>query len=131
MVDGEQVERHVAAFGDAVAAGGWEAFSQRFAEDAEMVFVGVPAGPFVGRAAIAAAYAADPPGEPLALTGAVTLDGDEAVAPFRWVESGGTGTMRLRFDAAGLVGRLVVAFDVGPAAPDRPGPGDHRRARSG
>ena len=62
MVDGEQVERHVAAFGDAVAAGGWEAFSQRFAEDAEMVFVGVPAGPFVGRAAIAAAYAADPAG---------------------------------------------------------------------
>ncbi len=33
------------------------------------------------------------------------------MVPFRWAESGGTGTMRLRFDETGLVGRLVVAFD--------------------
>ena len=111
MVDAERVARHVDAFAAAVASGDWEGFAQRFAEDAEMVFVGVPAGPFVGRAAIAAAYAADPPDEPMALTGPVVTDSDGAVAPFRWVASGGTGTMRLRFDVAGLVERLVVAFD--------------------
>jgi hypothetical protein len=116
MADSEQVERHVAAFADAVVTGDWRAFCRRFADDAEMELVGVPAGPFVGRPAIAAAYDADPPGEPLRLIGPVGHDGDEAVARFRWVESGGTGTMRLRFDAAGLVARLVVAFDDGSVA---------------
>ncbi|WP_432476400.1 nuclear transport factor 2 family protein [Nocardioides sp. GXQ0305] len=111
MVGSERVARHVAAFGEAVAAGDWDGFAQRFAEDAEMVFVGVPAGPFAGRPAIAAAYAADPPAEPLVLTGPVTADGDEAVAPFRWADSGGTGSLRLRFDGAGRVARLVVSFD--------------------
>ena len=108
----ERVERHVAAFGESVATGRWPAFAERFAEDAEMVFVGVPAGPFRGRAAIAAAYVEDPPAEPLELTGPVAVEDGDAVAPFRWVETGGTGTMRLRFDSAGLVERLVVAFDA-------------------
>ena len=111
MVGSELVEGHVTAFAEAVATGAWEAFAERFADDAEMVFVGVPAGPFVGREAIAAAYVADPPAEPLTLTGPVVTDADEAVAAFRWIDSGGTGTMRLRFDATGLVKRLVVGFD--------------------
>ena len=110
MDDDVRVARHVAAFGDAVATGGWAGFAARFAEDAELVFVGVPAGPFVGRRAIAAAYESDPPDEALVLAGPVTTDGEEVVAPFRWVGSGGTGTMRLRFDRAGLVSRLVVSF---------------------
>ena len=102
---------HVAAFDAAVAGGDWSGFAERFAEDAEMVFVGVPVGPFRGRAAIAAAYAADPPGESLDVVGEVTTDGPDDVVPFRWRESGGTGTMRLRFGDDGLVDRLVVAFD--------------------
>lgn len=106
-----RVERHVEAFAAAVATGGWAGFAERFADDAEMVFVGVPAGPFRGRGAILAAYAADPPSEPLALGGPVAADGEDVVAPFRWVDSGGTGTMRLRWDDQGLVTRLVVAFD--------------------
>lgn len=110
MVGTEEAAGHVAAFSHAVATGGWTAFSERFAEDAEMVFEGVPAGPYAGRAAIAAAYAVDPPREPLVVTGPVT-GGEELVVPFRWLESGGTGTMRLRFDDAGLVARLVVTFD--------------------
>lgn len=111
MLVTERVVRHVTAFDDTVATGRWAAFADRFAEDAEMVFVGVPAGPFSGRAAIAAAYEADPPTEALELTGPVATEGGEAVVPFRWVASGGTGTMRLRFDPVGLVERLVVAFD--------------------
>ena len=111
MLVTERVESHVAAFGDAVASGRWTAFAERFADDAEMEFVGVPVGPFRGRAAIAAAYGADPPREALELTGPVTTEGDDAVAPFRWVDSGGTGTMRLRFGTTGEVVRLVVAFD--------------------
>ena len=111
MLVTELVEAHVAAFAEAVGSSRWTGFAERFADDAEMDFVGVPAGPFSGRAAIAAAYAADPPSEALELTGPVTTEGDDAVAPFRWVDSGGTGTMRLRFGGTGLVERLVVAFD--------------------
>ena len=111
MLVTERVEAHLAAFGEAVASGHWAAFAERFAEDAEMEFVGVPVGPFSGRAAIAAAYEADPPREGLEPTGPVTTDGDDAVVPFRWVDSGGTGTIRLRFGATGEVQRLVVAFD--------------------
>ncbi len=111
MVGTERATAHVDAFNRAVSTGDWPAFSARFAEDAEMVFEGVPAGPFAGRDAIAAAYDADPPREALQVTGPVTARGEEAVVPFRWAESGGTGTMLLRFDETGLVGRLVVAFD--------------------
>ncbi|GAA1477962.1 hypothetical protein GCM10009623_24080 [Nocardioides aestuarii] len=102
---------HVAAFDAAVDSGDWEGFARRFSEDAVMVFHGVPAGPFEGRAAIAAAYAADPPDEPLEVVGPVVVDGDFLVLHFCWVDSGGTGTMRLRLDPAGLVARLEVSFD--------------------
>jgi len=111
MLVTERVERHVSAFGDAVASGRWTAFADHFAEDAEMEFVGVPVGPLRGRAAIAAAYEADPPLEALELTGPVTTESHEAIAPFRWADSGGTGTMRLRFGTTGSVERLVVEFD--------------------
>ena len=111
MVGTERATAHVESFNAAVSNGDWASFSERFAEDAEMVFEGVPAGPYVGRAAIAAAYDADPPREPLTVAGPVTEDGHDLVVPFRWAESGGTGRMRLRFDETGLVDRLVVAFD--------------------
>lgn len=106
----EHAAAHLAAFNDAVDSGAWEEFARRFGADAEMSFVGVPAGPFTGREAIAAAYAADPPGEGLDPGGDPVVEGDDVVVPFRWRESGGTGSMRLRFDDTGLVTRLVVAF---------------------
>ncbi|GAA2131225.1 hypothetical protein [Nocardioides bigeumensis] len=71
----------------------------------------MPAGPFEGRASIAAAYAADPPREGIERTGPVAVDGDDRVVPYRWLLSGETGTMRLRFGSDGDVRRLVVAFD--------------------
>lgn len=49
-------DAHVAAFNDAVRSGSWAAFAGRFAVDATLTFVGPPVGPFVGRAAILAAY---------------------------------------------------------------------------
>ena len=108
---GEPADHHVAAFNQAVETGDWAAFAERFAEDAEMWFEGVAVGPFSGRAAIASAYAADPPSEPLIITGPVTRDRDHRVVPIRWADTAGTGVMRLRFDERCLVTRLVVAFD--------------------
>jgi steroid delta-isomerase len=113
-VDARRVGAHLRAFNDGVCSGDWAAFAGRFAEDARMEFVGVPAGPFVGRATIAAAYDASPPDDMIERRGAVVEDGGETVVPYRWVRSGETGTMRLGFDVDGLVRRLVVTFDGAP-----------------
>jgi hypothetical protein len=102
-----RVRRHVEAFNAAVRDGHWSAFAERFTPDAEMRFVGVPAGPFAGRKAIADAYAQQPPTETLQAL-RVETDGDVDVVAFAWA-SGGTGTMRLEWDAD-QVAVLEIAF---------------------
>ena len=97
---------HVEAFNHAVVSGDWDTFAERFAEDATMSFVGVPAGPFEGRTAIGEAYRANPPTETMSLIEA-SADG---TARFKWA-GGGTGTMRITWTPADLVAQLVVSFD--------------------
>jgi steroid Delta-isomerase len=104
----DRVAKHVAAFNDAVASGDWPAFAGRFAADARMEFVGVPAGPFTGRDAIAAAYRANPPDDTMVVR-SVESGGTSDVARFEWTR-GGRGTMTLEWTADGLVRELVVAF---------------------
>jgi hypothetical protein len=96
---------HVDAFNHAVTTGDWDTFAERFAEDATMTFIGVPAGPFHGRQSIATAYRENPPTETMTIQEA---DGD--TVRFRWA-SGGTGTMKLSWSTDGAVRILVVAFD--------------------
>ncbi|MFB6721379.1 nuclear transport factor 2 family protein [Kribbella sp. NPDC056345] len=98
-----QLDDHVTAFNHAVTTGDWDTFATRFAEDARMTFVGVPAGPFTGRATIAAAYAANPPTETMTLL-------DPATGRFQW-SGGGTGTMHVTWAPNGTVQELTVAFD--------------------
>ncbi|TCC48614.1 nuclear transport factor 2 family protein [Kribbella capetownensis] len=96
---------HVDAFNHAVTSGDWDTFAQRFAADAGMSFVGVPAGPFEGRPAIAAAYRENPPTETMTLEGA-----DDDNVKFRWA-GGDTGTMDLTWAPDGTVQALTVSFD--------------------
>jgi steroid Delta-isomerase len=100
---------HVGAFNHAVRSGDWDTFATRFADDAVMAFVGVPAGPYAGRPAIAQAYRDNPPTETMELLDVSTDDGADT-ARFRW-DSGSTGSMLLDWDEAGLVRRLTVTFD--------------------
>jgi steroid delta-isomerase len=51
-------EEHVASFNAAVVSGDFTELVHRFHPDAVLTFVGPPVGPFAGREAIAAAYAA-------------------------------------------------------------------------
>jgi steroid Delta-isomerase len=97
---------HVDAFNQAVVSGDWVTFAGRFTEDATMSFVGVPAGPFEGRAAIAEGYRSNPPTETMTLIG----DSVDGTARFKWA-GGGTGTMRITWTPAGQVAQLVVSFD--------------------
>ena len=99
---------HVAAFNQRVRSGEWAGFAGRFTPDATMRFAGVPAGPFTGRAAIAAAYGAQPPSDTLTVSCAVSA-GDVDQVWFTW-DSGGTGSMTLRW-RGGLIAELIVTFD--------------------
>ena len=100
-----RVTDHVDAFNHAVTTGDWDTFSRRFAEDATITFVNVPAGPFHGRTAIAQAYRENPPTETMTL---VSPDAD--IVRFRWA-SGGTGTMAITWAPDGAVRTLTVSFD--------------------
>jgi len=103
----QRAAEHVAAFNHSVRSGDWASFADRFASDATMRFVGVPAGPFNGREAIAAGYASQPPSDTLTVSRAVS-SGDVDELWFGW-DNGGTGTMTLRWSAH-LIAELTVTF---------------------
>jgi len=103
----DRVRRHVAAFNAAVHSGEWSRFAVRFTQDARMTFVGVPAGPFAGRDAIARAYERQPPSDTMSVVD-VRRDGECEVVAFRW-DGGGTGIMRLTW-AGDLIDELEVTF---------------------
>jgi steroid Delta-isomerase len=100
-----RIAEHAAAFNAAVQSGNWRSFADRFTPEATMRFIGVPAGPFAGRAAIAQAYAELPPTDTLTIR---QVDSSCAVdtAFFAW-SAGGGGVMRLTWE-----GRLVASLDV-------------------
>jgi len=104
----ERAARHVVAFNDSVQSGEWADFAGRFTPDATMRFIGVPAGPFTGREAIAAGYAAQPPSDTLTVTRGLS-SGDVDELWFAWDGSGAPGTMILRW-SGDLVAELTVTF---------------------
>jgi len=65
-------------------------------------------GPFQGRAAIAAAYAASPPDDTIRIR-AIGARGDTDLVAFAW-SRGGTGTMEIE-RTGGLISHLLVRFD--------------------
>ena len=101
---------HVAAFNKAVHDGAWEPYLERFTEEAVLEFVGPPVGPFVGRAAIAQAYADNPPDDTIEAIAPASTHGDTTLLRYRWVSTGETGSMRITH-ADGLIEHLVVTFD--------------------
>jgi hypothetical protein len=104
----ERAAKHVAAFNDSVRSGAWAEFAGRFAPDATMRFVGIPADPLTGREAIAAGYASRPPSDTLTVTRGVS-SGDVDELWFTWDSSGITGTMILRW-RGDLITELTVTF---------------------
>jgi steroid Delta-isomerase len=107
-VSEEAARAHVDRFNTAVVTGDWAALIASLHPDAVMTFVGPPVGPFIGRDAIAAAYAADPPDDTLRVLAIRTVGDTETVA-FEW-SRGGTGVLEIQRGAGGIV-RLVVRFD--------------------
>ena len=98
------IEGHVERFNQGVRSGDFGEMVSFFAEDAELVFEGIPVGPFQGREAIGAAYAAQPPDDEIVL-----LDSDGTYAWAKEPESP-AGQMFLT-EREGEIARLVIRYD--------------------
>jgi steroid Delta-isomerase len=105
------VRQHVERFNEGVRTGDFAPMLEHFTDDAELVFEGVPVGPFSGRAAIAAAYAEQPPDDRIDVLSLERRDGD-VVAPYSWHKDGGRRSGRMIFTFRDdKIARLVVTFE--------------------
>jgi steroid Delta-isomerase len=105
------LDEHVKRFNAAVRSGDFTPMLENFADDAEMVFEGVPVGPFIGRDAIAQAYREQPPDDELDVLD-VRRDSDKIVAGYAWGRDPEVRAGELRLTVEdGLISRLVVTFD--------------------
>lgn len=109
----ELFERHVERFNEGIRTGDFGAMLEQFADDAELEFVGVPVGPFVGKDAIAAAYAVQPPDDTIEVLD-VREEAGVILADYAWSADDGAraGRMLLTPDEAGKIARLVITFDA-------------------
>jgi steroid delta-isomerase len=100
------LERHVERFNEGVRTGDFGRMVAAFADDAVMVFEGIPVGPFVGREAIGDAYRAQPPNDEIVL---VADDGTYA-----WASAPETPAGQLFLEERdGQIALLVVRYDHG------------------
>ena len=103
--------RHVETFNTAVRSGDFAPLVDLFAEDASLEFVGAPVGPFEGRDAIAAAYAAQPPTDTMTVLSVRVEDDGTVVERFSWSADAGERSGAMRLVVAGdRIRRLVVVF---------------------
>lgn len=106
------LEAHVARFNDAVVSGDFTTMIAGFTPDGELVFEGVPVGPFVGRPAIEEAYAHQPPDDEVRLLGAPRVDGATIESDYAWAAADGVRAGRMIVTARdGAIARLVVTFE--------------------
>ena len=105
------LERHVETFNAAVSSGDFAPLVALFAADARLEFAGLPIGPFEGREAIAAAYAAQPPTDTMRILDTRVDEDGTVVEGFSWSADNGarSGEMRLVVDGK-QIRRLVVTF---------------------
>jgi len=98
------LEEHVERFNAGVRSGDFGPMVAAFAEDAELVFEGIPVGPFAGREAIGEAYAAHPPDDEIVL-----LDGDGTYA---WAKEPAVPAGRMILtERNGAIAGLVIRYD--------------------
>jgi RimJ/RimL family protein N-acetyltransferase len=107
----ELLHDHVARFNEGVRTGDFGPLLERFAEDAELVFEGVPVGPFRGRDAIAAAYRDRPPDDEVRVLSAEERGDGLVVARYAWARERDLAAGELRLTRGGeQIARLVVTF---------------------
>ena len=104
-----RVEEYVEAHNRARRTLEFSALAALFHRDGELSFVGIPAGPFVGRATIEKAFAENPPSDDLVVFDLSEPETDIAECAYGWASKPDEreGTFRLESDK-GQIKRLVV-----------------------
>jgi steroid Delta-isomerase len=102
---------HVERFNHGIRSGDFEPMLAGFAPDAELVFDGVPVGPFAGRDAIAEAYRLQPPTDEVRLLGDPRIEDGALVADYRWANEGTRAGRMILSTEDGAISRLVVTFE--------------------
>ncbi len=106
------LDRHVELFNTGVRSGDFGAMLEHFVEDAELVFEGVPVGPYRGRQAIADAYREQPPDDEIRVWNA-RAENQELVADYRWMRDRTTRAGELRLAVVDArIRRLTVTFET-------------------
>jgi steroid delta-isomerase len=101
------LEEHVERFNEGVRTGDWSRMLELFTDDAELVFEGIPVGPFHGRETIEGVYRAQPPDDEIVL-----LEQNEGVGVYAWARRPRVRAGELRLvDNAGRIRRLTVVYE--------------------
>ena len=94
---------YVDRFNAGVRTGDWSGLLALLHDDAELAFTGIPVGPFRGKEAIAAAYAAQPPDDEIVL-----LDGDA----YAWAKDPQTRAGELRLEERdGAIALVTIRYE--------------------
>ena len=113
------LHRHVELFNVGVRSGDFGPMLEQFADDAELIFEGIPVGPFRSKDAIETAYRDQPPDDEIEIFDARSVDG-ETVADYAWKKAPAIRAGELRIAAEdGRIRRLVISFDERPRDHDR------------
>ena len=102
---------HVGRFNDGVRSGDYGDMVRGFTPDAEMLFEGIPVGPFLGRDAIAEAYVQQPPSDEIRLLGVPLVEADSVESAYAWAREGRRAGRLIAIVDDGLISRLVVTFE--------------------
>jgi steroid Delta-isomerase len=105
------LEAHVRRFNEGVRSGDFAEMVQGFTPDAEMVFEGVPVGPFIGREAIAEAYSRQPPDDEVRLLGTPRVDGECVESDYAWAADGRRAGRMIITARDGAIARLIITFE--------------------
>jgi hypothetical protein len=96
---------------ECVRTGDWKPLGERFTDDAELAFQGVPVGPFTGREEIAEAYERQPPDDEVVIFG-VEEERAEVVARYGWLKEPAKEAGRMFLTPLdGKIRKLVVTFE--------------------
>ena len=111
----ELLREHVERFNAGVDSSDWAQMLEQFDGDAELEFRGVPAGPFIGKDAIAAAYAEQPPDDQVRVLEERERDG-VVEARYAWLAEPDVAAGEMLLTPKGeRIRKLVVTFDRGVA----------------
>jgi len=106
------LERHVELFNTGVREHDFSGMLSQFADDAVMRFDGVPAGPFNGRPAIAAAYRDQPPDDGIRVLDTSGAGPDRVTARYAWAAAPEQMAGRLHLRVRdGLIAELIITFE--------------------